>query len=60
VAQDRKAHHIQHGELVGLIEREGVAGQGGDAEAGEDGLLDRFVAAQFQARVDVETTGDRP
>ena len=45
MAQDGKAHDIVHGELAGRVEREGVAGQGGDAKADEDGLLDGFVAA---------------
>jgi len=48
--QDGEALNIEHRELP-LVEREGVAGEGGDAEAGEDGLLDGFVAAEFQARV---------
>ena len=48
--QDGEALNIEHRELP-LVDREGVAGEGGDAEAGEDGLLDGFVAAEFQARV---------
>jgi len=51
VAQDGKTLDVEHGKLAGLVEGEGVAGEGGDAQAGEDGLLDGFVAAQFQARV---------
>jgi hypothetical protein len=35
VAQDGEAHDAEHGELVGLVEGEGVTGEGGDAEAGE-------------------------
>lgn len=54
VAQNGKALDVEHGELAGLVEGEGVAGEGGDAEPGEDGLLDGFVTAQFQARADVE------
>ena len=50
MAQDGKAHHVEYGELAGLVEGEGVAGEGGNAQPGEDGLLDGFVAAQFQAR----------
>jgi hypothetical protein len=56
VAQDGETLDVQHGELAGLVEREGVAGEGGDAEAGEDGLLDGFVAAQFQARAEGDAT----
>ena len=36
------------GELAGLVECESVARESGDAGAGEVGLPDRFVAAQFQ------------
>ena len=33
VAQDGEAFDVEHGELAGLVEREGVAGEGRDAEA---------------------------
>src|SRR5512143_3488503 len=54
VAQDGEALDVEYGELPGLVEGERVAREGGDAQPGENGLLDRFVAAEFQARVDVE------
>ncbi|MDP1533122.1 MAG: hypothetical protein Q8L92_06015 [Rubrivivax sp.] len=59
MAQDGKALHIQHGELVRLVERERVAGEGGDAQPGEDGLLDGLVAAQFQPGAKVVSIGFR-
>jgi len=52
VTQDGKALDVEDGELAGLVEREGVARERGDAQAGEDGLLDGFVAAEFQSRAD--------
>jgi hypothetical protein len=52
VAQDGETLDVEHGELAWLVEREGVAGERGDAQPGEDGLLDGFVAAEFEARVE--------
>jgi len=57
VAADGKAFRFQHRELARLVQGQGMAGQGGDAQAGQDGLLDGLIAAQFQAGTDVQGVG---
>ena len=43
--EDWEPPDVEHRELAGLVEREGVSGEGGDAQPGEDGLLDGFACA---------------
>ena len=52
VAQDRRPLDVEHRELPRPVERQRAARQRRDAEPGEDGLLDRFAAAELEARVE--------